>query len=195
MNNHQVNVKYVSLITILSSLAIMITYLKIELPYPLIPYLKFDFAEIPSMLTLFLCDLKSSLIVATIHFLVLLYRGSFSPIGPLMKYTAVCCTLIGFSIGYNKSTSKLRNLIYHIMKALSLRVLVMSFMNYLIIVILFPHFLNFTILFLKKILGNFIFINELTTILLFTALYNALHTILTITLSYLIYKRVHRFIS
>ena len=85
----------VTLTAVLAALALVITVSKIEVVYPILPYLKFDFAEIPSVLAFFLVSPYSGLSTAVIHWLFLIYRAG-NVLGPTMKFTAVVSMLAGF---------------------------------------------------------------------------------------------------
>ncbi len=88
----------VAYVIVFSALALVLTFSKAEIPYPLMPYLKFDFAEIPIMLALLLVGLVPGLITEVIHWIGLsIARGWV--LGPLMKILAVVPMIFGFWLG------------------------------------------------------------------------------------------------
>jgi riboflavin transporter FmnP len=85
-------------VVVFSALALVLTFSKAEIPYPPLPYLKFDFAEIPIMMALLIGGLVPGLATAVIHWMGLsLARGWV--LGPLMKFLAVAPMVAGFWIG------------------------------------------------------------------------------------------------
>lgn len=85
-------------VIVFSALALVLTFSKAEIPYPLLPYLKFDFAEIPIMMALLIGGLVPGLATAVIHWIGLsLARGWI--LGALMKFLAVAPMVVGFWLG------------------------------------------------------------------------------------------------
>jgi riboflavin transporter FmnP len=85
-------------VILFSALAIMLTSIKAEVPYPLLPYLKFDFAEIPVMIVLLIVGPIPSLITEVIHWISLTITHGWV-LGPLMKFISVVPMIIGFWLG------------------------------------------------------------------------------------------------
>ena len=182
--------RYISLIAILSALATVMTLLRLEILYPPLPYLKFDFAEIPSVIALLICDLKASLLVALVHFMILMTKGEFVPIGPLMKFSAVLSTVLPLGIMLKSSKEvNLRSIMYGTIVGIVFRCTIMTILNYLVLVFLMPDLIKIASLLLRKAI-NAGYIDDLTCILLFTGLYNAIHVVLTVGLAYIIFKHI-----
>jgi riboflavin transporter FmnP len=161
--------------------------------YPPIPYLKFDLAEVPVFLALLGFGPLAGFLSATVYFMALLLMGQFSPIGPLMKYAAVVSTFLGICAG-----AKLVNRYGRIKLALAgtlgaaLRIAVMTLLNYVVLVMLFPEFLGYAVGTLSAFMGTKL--DPLTTglllILAHTAIFNALHTVMSVALSVTVLKAV-----
>ena len=182
--------KYVSTVAILSALAIVMALLKLEVPYPLLPYLKFDFAEIPSVIALFTCDLKSSLLVAFIHFLILMTKGEFVPIGPVMKLIAVLSTVLGLSLALKSSKeTNVRRVALGTIVAIVIRCTSMTVLNYLVLLFLLPDLIKVASSLLRCVISIGT-IDDLTCILLFTGLYNAIHAVMTVSLAFIVSRHV-----
>lgn len=170
-------------VVVFSSLAIMLTYLKAEVPFPLLPYLKFDFAEIPVMVTLFLFGPIPSLVTSVIHWITLtIARGVI--LGPLMKFLAVVPMIAGFWLGVSVY-KKLRSGKTHKVAILSVagsavgivaRVLVTSITNVVIFLIVAPEYLSYAgyTLGLVGIVTTSVF-EVLLWALLLTGVFNTLH--------------------
>jgi len=84
---------------IFAALAALLTLAKAEIPFPLIPYLKIDFVEIPIVVAFFLFGPLAATISAVVHWLFLNVQGSNAPLGPMLKFLAVMSTLGGFWLG------------------------------------------------------------------------------------------------
>jgi len=185
---------YISSVAMLSSLAAVMTLLKLEVPYPLIPYLKFDFAEIPSAIALLMYDLKTSSLVALVHLLILMIRGEFVPLGPLMKFAAVISTLLGFHPSLiGRKNVNLRRVIFGMMTAIVARCIIMTLANYLVLTLLMPDLIKATSSLLRRVV-DMRGLDDLAYILIFTGLYNAMHVIMTIGLAFIIFKHVKNLI-
>lgn len=170
-------------IIVFSSLAIILTSLKAEVPFPILPYLKFDFAEIPVMVVLLLFGPIPSLLTAIVHWITLtLTRGDV--LGPLLKFLAVTPMILGFWIGVEAYRRFSKRSVYDTTRALGLglvlgvilRVLVTTLANIVVLLFVAPGYLFYA----QSLLGQ-AGINVVSTIdvllwtLLFTAIFNVLH--------------------
>lgn len=135
----------------------------IRMPPPF-SYLVFDPSEIPPLIAYFMFGFKTSAIVATVHFIFLMFRGEFFPIGPLMKYVAIISTLVGFELF---KRFKFKDLAVVIFSSI-FRAVIMMFFNIFVLISLFRELV-------LAIGGNLI--RGLTIILLVTAIYNVIHVI------------------
>ncbi|MGB9708505.1 MAG: hypothetical protein ACP5II_03370 [Infirmifilum sp.] len=165
----------VALTALMASLALSFSMLKLELPYPVLPYLKFDLAEIPVTILYFLAGLRWGLAAETLHLLGLLARGA-EPVGALLKYSAVISMLIG------------ARLFRKIMKSITLefaggavtRIFAMSFANWAYFTFLFPNFLDYAV----KMAGG------VYLLYVYTAVFNLIHTLVSMGISWLVFKEI-----
>ena len=130
---------------------------------PPFSYLVFDPSEIPSLIAYLLYGFKVSVLVAILHFIFLLFRGEFVPIGPLMKFLAVLSMIIGFHLFKRKTREFTRVLISSVFRAL-----VMSIANFVLLVTLFK---------MVVMVVNPNFTVGLVIVLLVTAAYNIVHVV------------------
>ena len=165
------------LAAMMGALAIALSLLRVQLPYPVLPYLKFDFAEIPVTLTLFLCGFKYAVVAELVHFLGLLARGS-EPVGASMKLLAVLSMLAGLAL-------PLRGLLARFTAAAVTRTLAMTAANYVYFYLLFPNFLGYAL----KLAGG------VGPLFLYTAVFNVLHTVVSVGLSWAVDREIRRRIT
>jgi riboflavin transporter FmnP len=163
----------ISVTALFASLAIASSILRLEFPFPVLPWLKFDLAEIPAMLACMMCGLSYGLLAETIHFLGLVARGSHA-LNAFMKFSAVAPMMLGYAF-FTKTLLKAAS-------GIALRVAVTTAMNYLYFYVLYPSFLEYAL----KLAG--------TVELLFgyTAMFNIIHGIFTIGVSLLIVREVEK---
>lgn len=173
-----------------SALAIVLTFSKAEIQYPLLPYLKFDFAEVPVMLALFLGGLVPGLTTEVIHWIGLsIARGCV--LGPLMKFLAVVPMVLGFwlRVRIYKRKWTVRSIGAAFLLGIIIRVLVCYVLNAVVLLFIAPEFLKFSEYSLKTV-G----INETSTsgVLLWTlalnSIFNALHVILSSTIAIVLFR-------
>jgi len=158
---------------VMSALAIVMSVLRLEFPfYPLV-FLKFDLAEIPSVLTFALAGARWSYLCALFHFAGLLARGS-DPLGASMKLAAVVSMLAGLHAARRRW--KLA-----IVSAMVARALAMSAANFAVLCFLFPAWLDFA---WRLLAGVGIPVESRSEALLvtlaLTALFNCLHVLLSV---------------
>jgi len=180
----------------MAALALVLAFLPLSFPFPPIPFLRFDPAEIPVFAALIGFGPYSAWTAAIVYYFVLLAVGEFTPIGPSMKFLAVASAMIGFWMMSRMFAGKgIRTLLFSgLMAATVLRVFVMTAANYVVLAILFPEFLQFATNTLSMFLGSPLQPNQegLFFVLAFTAIYNILHMPFTIIPAFLILKAVHR---
>ncbi|MEM0375916.1 MAG: hypothetical protein QXP43_06410, partial [Nitrososphaerota archaeon] len=124
----------------------------------------------------------------------LLLMGQFSPLGPLMKYAAVVSTFLGIWAGLRligRSGPRAKLVLSGTLGA-ALRIAVMTAVNYLVLVVFFPDFLGFAVGALSAFMGTKLDPGTvgLLLVLAHTALYNALHTVMSLALSVAVLKGV-----
>jgi riboflavin transporter FmnP len=170
-------------IVVFSGLAIILTSIKAELPFPFLPYLKFDSAEIPVMVVLLLFGPVPSLITETVHWITLtLTRGDF--LGPFLKFLAVVPMIFGFWIGIEVYKRMSRGSGYNTPAALGLglvsgivfRVIVTTLANIVVLLFVAPGYLFYAQGLLQNVGINVVSpLDVLLWTLLFTAIFNILH--------------------
>ena len=182
----------ISAASIFGALAAILAILPLSIPYPPIPYLKFDLAEIPVMIALLCFGPISGIGSALIYWAILLWVGEFSPIGPSMKFLAVFSMLIGLWIGVKIFKESRLMLFLSFLLGIFLRIVSMSAMNYLIVYLLFPDFMGLAARTISLVLGINVSgrLSCLIIILIFTAIFNLIHSILSIVPSVVIVKYI-----
>ena len=177
-------------VIVFSALALVLTFSKAEIPYPLLPYLKFDFAEIPIMMALLLGGLVPGLATAVIHWIGLsLARGWV--LGPLMKFLAVAPMVAGFwlVIRLYKRKWTAKSIAVAFLAGIAARVVVCVALNAVVLLYVAPEFLRFSEYALKAAGIN---IASTSDVLLWTltlnAIFNVLHVILSSTVAIVLFK-------
>lgn len=172
---------------LLGATAFIISALRLEVPFFPLTYLKFDLTEIPDFLSYLLFGFRWGIMTSLIHFLVL-STVSGNVLGASMKLIAVISMMLGYWI----FSSKLKGNKAYILGSIGgviLRVIVMSLFNIIILWILFPQWLDYAY-YLLNLFGFNVkskFEVLIWTIIL-TAIYNTIHTILTVALSIFIHR-------
>ena len=178
--------------TCLGALAALFATLPLYVYYPLIPYLRFELAEIPVVLSLLILGPEPAIFSSVIYWAVLLLVGEFSPIGPTMKFVAVFTMLIGLWLGFKISKNSKMGVFLGSCLGCALRAISMTIFNYIILVFMFPEFLRLATASVSTALG-IEFSSQaaaLLMIFIFTAIYNVLHVILSVTPAYLLVKYI-----
>jgi riboflavin transporter FmnP len=176
---------------VFAALAALLTLAKAEIPFPLIPYLKIDFSEIPILIAFFLFGPPAAVISTFIQWIFLDVTGSDAPLGPAIKLVAILSTLGGFWLGNEfyrrvKGNVVRPNLAVSIMlgNGMLWRVVAMTLVNYIVLVYIGPVFfgqdyLAFARFTIEKTTG-WQFASQtlvLTYVLLFTAVYNVINVL------------------
>lgn len=175
----------IALSAIFSALAVMLTMTNLTIPFPLLPYLKFDFSEIPVTLSFFLVGPQYALLTTAIYWVVLTIRAG-DILGPAMKGAAVASMIIGFWIASKVTNRKRANSIKSLMISglivgVLLRVIVMSVFNYAVFVYIAPFWLDYAAGLIAALgLPTTSTSQTILWVLLLTGLYNLLHTVLSI---------------
>jgi riboflavin transporter FmnP len=174
------------------------TLYKVVFAFPIIPYLKFELAEIPVVIAFLLAGPFSGLLSSVIYWVILTLVGEWTPIGPAMKFLAVAPTILGLWAGFalsrrlRKNPSIAFSMIMGIVLAMVARVVATSLMNLLVLWWLFPFFLDMAAKYLSVTVG---FQADspfavLVVTLVFTALFNILHLFLSVIPSYYLVGKV-----
>ncbi|MCD6443775.1 ECF transporter S component [Candidatus Bathyarchaeota archaeon] len=186
---------------VFGALSVLLTLLKgfTTFPFPVLTYLKFEIAEIPCMVAYLAMGFKPGMASAIVYWLVLTPIGEFTPLGPAMKFAALASLILGMEAGRrlcgkNKSyMASVKTLSVSMVLGTIARVIVMSVFNYLVLVVLFPEFLDLASMMLKAAgLNAGTPANALITALTLTAVFNVIHSILSVLLPYLIVKTIVR---
>jgi len=175
---------------VFAALAALLTLARAAVPFPLIPYLQIDLAELPIMISFFLFGPVAGVVTELVHWLFLNETGSDAPLGPAIKLAAVLSTFLGFWIGstlYSRlgwATGRRPMIGLSLMFGLGvvLRIAVMTVMNYAVLLYIGPVFFGANYLaFAKSTLiatTGWQFGSDeavLFWVLVFTALYNAIN--------------------
>jgi riboflavin transporter len=187
-------VRRVAIGAVFGGLAFTMGFLPLSFPFPPIPYLKFDLAEIPAFLAAMVFGPSLGLVAAFSHFISLLFFGEWSPIGPLMKFLAVASSLAGFWL-VSKLVTGRGILVCSFglgVSSILMRVVVMTVTNYIVLVVLLPDALEYGASTLSMMTGLPMnsFEEKLSLVLLFTALYNGLHIPVSMIPSYIVAKSI-----
>ena len=174
---------------VFSALAALLTLSRAAIPFPIIPYLQIDFAELPIYIAFFLFGPLAAIITELVHWLFLNVTGSDAPLGPAIKLVAVVSTLGGFWAG-SVLYSRLAGGRGRPAVALSLmfgggtllRVFAMTIVNYVVLVYIGPvifglNYMEFARITLVQTTG-WRFAGDailLFWVLMFTALYNVIN--------------------
>jgi len=181
---------------IMAAFALLLAVLPLSFPFPPIPYLRFDPAEIPVFTALLAFGPAVGMLSAIIYYIVLLVVGEFSPIGPTLKFLAVAPSLLGFYLaGKLVSSRGFKTMVVSgAVSASVLRVLVTTAANYVVLVVMFPEFLNFAAMTLSAFIGTSLSpdLQGLILVLTFTAIYNILHIVFSTAPSVLVLKALNR---
>jgi len=178
-----------SLTAVMGATAIVISLMKIEIPFPILYYLKIDFAEIPVYLTYFLVGAKLGILCGSFHFMGLVLRSG-DVLGPLMKYLAEISNILGMFIGARISKIGKRRVV-EIGTGILSRIFIMSISNLLVLGVLFPSYLYFSKMLLEK---SGLYIASLQEALYYTliivALFNTTNSVLSVIPALLAYKSI-----
>ncbi len=180
-----------------AGLAVYMTVYKLVFAFPVLPYLKFEVAEIPVVVAFFSAGPLWGLISAAIYWGVLTVVGEWSPLGPAMKFLAVAPMLLGLWAGstihrrlFNCKWGLKGFFALSLPIAIVLRVIVMSLLNFVVLWYLFPFFLDIASASMKATVGLNVPGREaaLMWTLIFTAAFNIIHVFLSTIPSYIVVK-------
>jgi len=98
----KINATTVARIAMLSALVVVLDYAMkfsgLKIPFPWLPFLKFDFTGIPVMLSVLVISLNAGAVTSTVAFLAILVRSG-DIVGAFMKAIAEFSTVSGFYLG------------------------------------------------------------------------------------------------
>lgn len=186
---------------ILASLATFMTLSQLVFPFPVLPYLRFELAEVPVVAGFLLLGPAAGLTSAAIYWGILNFVGEWVPIGPLMKLLSLAPTLIGLWIGlevYQRTLRKRGGAALHFGVGVSFgilsRVMVTTILNYVLLGYMFPFFLELAAVSIRAATGIDLApgTSALIGALAFTAVFNIIHTFISVIPAYAIARAVVR---
>ncbi|RLE85528.1 MAG: hypothetical protein DRJ41_01065 [Thermoprotei archaeon] len=187
-------VKAITITAMMGSLAILLSLARIQIPFPVLTYLKIDFAEIPSFITYFLIGFSWGSSCAVIHWIALMIRSG-DPVGPTLKFLAVISNLTGMFVVRRYLPVRQGNLLpsLEIAGGLGVRVIFMSLVNAVVMLLLFPHYLDYS----RKLIeatGISVTSNEqvFLWVLFLLGVFNSLHALISSLPSLVISRSVRK---
>lgn len=187
----QFSTQWIAGVAVLAALAYALSILRARFSYPLLPFLSFDFAEIPDILAYLLFGLYGGLLATIAHWIALNFGLPFHVlVGPAMKLLAVLTTILGLEAALRLGGK--HSLVNGLALSLISRTTVMAVATFLLYYYLFPQtYLPFS----RRALGNVGMVVEgdlmlATVMVIFTSIFNMIHVFLSVIPAYAIYKRV-----
>ncbi|MCS7094437.1 MAG: hypothetical protein NZ988_01325 [Thaumarchaeota archaeon] len=166
---------------------------RLSMPFPLLPFLRFDSAEIFDVLSMTLFGPVGGVVTTLAHWYGLIVNGgSLVPgVGETMKLTAVLSMLFGLYTGIRLSGGSFW---WGLVGAVASRTLVMALVTFLLYYVLLPEvYLPFGSRALQRV--GITVQGELTLAMLMTvlnAVFNLLHVFLSVVPAYAIHRSVLR---
>lgn len=186
--------QYYTMLAMFAAASGAIAEMHLAFPFPLLPFLEFDLAEIPDTLAFMILGPKGGLISAGVHCLILYILGSFTIFSPAMKLFAELSMFAGLYVGFkagNKSRFK-----KGIMAGLGsiFRVIIMLFVTLALYYVIMPSIYLPTAKLAMSILGISLTSPFEIAILLagLTSIFNLLAGLITILVSFAIVKSIVR---
>ncbi|PUA31073.1 MAG: hypothetical protein B9J98_07910 [Candidatus Terraquivivens tikiterensis] len=180
----------VAVAAMFGGLSSAVTMLRLSFPFPPLPYLKFDLAELPVIFSFLAFGPTLGLFTSLVYWaaLTLMTVGEWLwPIGPFMKFLAVVSMLAGIWAGSRGLVNSKRYGIGLLMLRMgllsaSVRAAIMGVMNYVILVIVAPESLAFVNSLLSATLGLRLGSEAelITLVIALTAAYNVAHAALSL---------------
>lgn len=169
----------------------------IQPSFPILPFLRFDPAELFSVLAFLIFGPIAALIAATVHWIFLTATGS-TPLGPAVKFAAVLSTLFGLWLGgitYRRFAGRFRHMSVALFLMLSFAVLtrvsLLLPVNFFVFTYIGPvifglNYLGFSQHTLQATLGlHFAGLWQvLMAMLLYTSIFNGLHAAFSVIVPY-----------
>ncbi|MCF8884500.1 MAG: hypothetical protein L4877_01735 [Aigarchaeota archaeon] len=188
------NTVIISVSTIFGALSAVLAMLPLSFPFPLVPYLKFDIAEMPVYVAFLSFGPIPGFTSALTYWFVLNMFGEWAPIGPLMKFIAVASTLSGFMLGSRILSKKFSMYLQVFFYGVLVRVLATSIANYVLLAFIMPFFFEYASKVVSTALGISLGtgFNAWFLILFLTAVFNILHVIYIMIPSLIVIKSFSR---
>lgn len=184
----------------LAALSTVVVPANIQPFFPILPFLRFDPAELFSVLAFLIFGPVAAVIAATSHWIFLTATGTSGPLGPAAKFASVLSTLFGLWLGgrvYQRIGAKVSRMsfAFGLMLAFAVlaRVCVMFIVNYFIFTSVGPVIFGFDYLgFGQKALQLTLGVEYagswlLMAMLLYTSVFNGLHAAFSVIIPYMIF--------
>ena len=175
-------------------MAVVITMTKLTIPFPPLPYLKFDFSEVPVTVALMLMGPVYGFLSAVIYWIVLTMRAG-DVLGPAMKFAAVASMIVGFwvaSVVYRRIIKRkgfTSIMVSGFVLGSLFRAVIMSVFNFLVLLYIEPYYVDFIGPILASLgLPSGTTMDVVIWSLLLTAVYNVVHSAFTVFPAYLLTK-------
>ena len=185
----------------LAALSTVIVPARIQPSFPILPFLRFDPAELFSVLAFLIFGPIPACIVATVHWMFLTATGSGTPLGPAVKFASVLSTIAGLWCGsevHSRLPPRYRSISAAIGCTLAFaivaRVGILLITNYFVFTYIGPvifgiDYMGFSQTTLQTTLG--LRFTEpwqvLSAMLLYTSVFNGLHAAFSILVPFLIF--------
>jgi len=188
----------VTVVALFGGLSALLTIFPLDFPFPLLPYLRFDLAEIPVFIVFMLYGPLAGLLTCVTYLGVLLpiTMGEWLwPVGPILKFLAVGSQVAGMYLGF-KMYRLIRRGGYAsfftqlTVLGMTLRILAMTLANYAVLAMTSQ--IEYVGSLLRVITGWSIpsGMEVLLVVLALTAVFNALHTPLSMMPAALLVKKI-----
>jgi len=187
----------------LAALSTVIIPARIQPSYPIMPFLRFDPAELFSVLAFLIFGPIPAIVAATVHWIFLIATGTGDPLGPSVKFISVLSMLLGLWLGSKlylrlSSSARYRRMSVAVgsmlASAMLIRVAVLLVVNYFVFTYLGPvvfgiDYVGFSQLTLQATLGlRFASPSQILAAMLFyTSVFNGLHVIFSVIIPYLLF--------
>jgi riboflavin transporter FmnP len=184
----------------LAALSTVVVPANIQPFFPILPFLRFDPAELFSVLAFLIFGPVAAVIAATSHWIFLTATGTSGPLGPAAKFASVLSTLFGLWLGgkvYQRIGAKISRMSFALGLMLAFavlaRVCVMFIVNYFIFTYVGPVIFGFDYLgFGQKALQLTLGVEYagpwlLIAMLLYTSFFNGLHAAFSVIIPYMIF--------
>ncbi len=182
--------QYISLIAMFAATSGALTEMHVMFPFPLLPFLEFDMAEIPDMVAFLLLGPEAGLVVAAIHCILLYTLGAFTIFSPLMKFFAEGSMFAGILVARKFSN---KNIVYAV-SSIGFRVIIMLFVTLMLYYVIMPDIYLPTAKLAMTIL-HITYLSPLFIALLLvglTSIFNAIAGAITYSISYAISLKLLR---
>jgi|Deesub1362B_J571_1020462.scaffolds.fasta_scaffold00003_515 riboflavin transporter FmnP len=183
----------ISLAAVFGALAAVISLMKFSFPMVILVYLKFDLAEIPDLLAYLIGGMYVGVLTAFIHGTILNISAANPIFGPLAKFLAVVSMMIGISMYRRMSNSN--SIFGMVILGTVIRIIIMTVYNLALFLIFVPGFVDYIASLLSPIMGDVGFMQAIIAALIITAVYNAIHTVLSVVVSVKLLDMIRRFLG